>query len=157
MAPKTKTKPEPGSKTEAERVTGDSPDPGNVSDLSDLVERRPQRAEKLTDHGRRGELVAPVTEKADTSEKIGRVPGETTSLKPKVTYRYQVVVLPVGPGGDVLPGPDSAAITACIAAGYRPVGEAHVEKVEDHPDGVSKVVTWAIPAVEASDPDYVGE
>lgn len=147
---------EPGSKIEAEKVTGDDPHPGNVSDVSELPEARPQRAEKLTEHKGQGELIAPVTEKAD-GEKIGLIPGQRPTAKATTTYKYQVVVLSVGPDGDVLPGPDSAAIQACIQAGYRPVAEAKVEGVEDHPDGLSKIVTWAIPCVEASAPEYRDE
>lgn len=144
---------EPRSKTEADEVTGPTPNPGNESDLSGLVAHHPLRAESLSTEGR-GEVVAPVTEKADSSEKIGRIPGETSTISATSTYKYQHVILPVGPQGDVLPGPDSAAIQACIQAGYRPVAEAKVESVLDHPDGVSKVVTWAIPCVEASSDEY---
>lgn len=149
-------KDEPRNKREADEVTGPDRHPGNVSDLSGLVEHRPRRAERLTAHSGKGKLHAPVTE-TSKGVKIGRVPEQAPTAKAATTYRYQHVVLPVGPEGDILPGPDSAAITACIASGYRPVSEAKVQGVEDHPDGISKVVTWEIPCVEASADEYRDE
>jgi len=149
-------KTEPDTKAEAERRTGPDPHPGNVSDFSDLVPHQPLRAERLRGQEGTGKLVESPTEPAD-GEKIGRIPGEVTRVKATNTYLYQVVVTPVGPGGEVLPGPDNAAITSCIAAGWRPVGESKITEVENHPDGVSKIVTWSIPCVEASAPEYRDE
>lgn len=144
---------EPRTKLEAEAVTGDVPDPGTVSDVSGRPVRRPQRAEKLT--AGTGKLVAePVEGDATTSEKIGPGPGIKPTAKATTHYRYQHVVLPAGPDAEVVPGPETAAIQACLNAGYRPVGVAEIEGVEDHPDGVSKIVTWSIPAVEATDPAW---
>ncbi|MDQ3760980.1 MAG: hypothetical protein M3460_04575 [Actinomycetota bacterium] len=144
---------EPGSKLEADQATGPDDHPGNVSDLSGQPKRAPKRAEKLgKQHG--GTLIAEPVEDPTASEKIGPGPGVKPTGKATTHYRYQHVVLPAGPDGDVAPGPETAAITACIAAGYRPVGQASVEGVEDHPDGVSKVVTWSIPCCEAGDPAW---
>lgn len=148
--------PKQDSKAEAEAKTGPDPHPGNVSDLSGLPPYPPQRAEKLTAQQGKGRLIVGDIEKAD-GEKIGRIPGQAPKAKAATTYRYQQVILPIGPDGDIAPGPDSAAITACIAAGWRPVAEAKVASVEDHPDGVSKVVTWEIPCIEASSLEYRGE
>jgi hypothetical protein len=32
-----------------------------------------------------------------------------------------------------------------IAVGYRPCGDAKIEDAKDHPNGVSKIVTWVVP------------
>jgi hypothetical protein len=100
-----------------------------------------------------GELVgAEVTFKAD-SEKIGMVPGEKPKVRATDQFEYPVVVKPIGPNNDVAPGPDTAAVTAAMNAGLRPVGEASVKSVEPHADGVSAVVTWVVPCVRASSPE----
>lgn len=147
-----KAAPAPRTKLEADQATGVDPHPGNVSDFSGQPVRAPQRAEKLI--GGEGRLVAEVTEHAKESEKIGPGPGVKPTGKATTHYRYQHVILPAGPDGDVVPGPETAAIQACISAGYRPVGEAKLEGITDHPDGVSKVVTWSIPCVGATDPAW---
>jgi hypothetical protein len=146
---------EPDGKLEAEAVTGDVPEPGNVSDHTGQPVRAPKRAEKLNRGKGKGKLVAePVENDATASEKIGAGPGIKPTAKPTTHYRYQHVILPAGPDTEVCPGPESAAIVACQNAGYRPVGVAKLEGMTDHPDGVSKIVTWSIPAVEASDPAW---
>lgn len=123
-------------------------EPGNQSDLDGLVEHRPQRAAKL-DAGNAVVVGDDLVTEHPDGEKIGRIPGEAPTDAPTAQFHYQVVVLPVG--DQVSPGPDTAAITACLAAGYRPVAEAVIDGVTDHPDGVSKVVTWRVPCVYAPD------
>lgn len=145
----TQAAPGPRGKLEAEKATGVDPHPGNVSDFSGQPQHRVRRAEKLA--GGKGKLIAEPTEGAEESEKIGPGPGVKPTGKATTHYRYQHVVLPAGPDSDVVPGPETAAIQSAINAGWRPVGEAKLEGVADHPDGVSKVVTWSIPVCEATD------
>ncbi len=68
------------------------------------------------------------------------------------TFEYQAVTLPAGEDERADPGPDSAAVTAAINAGYRPTGESVLTGPEDHPDGVSKVWTWKIPVLKVKAP-----
>lgn len=143
---------EPRTKLEADQATGPDPHPGNVSVFSDQHRSPLRRAEKLGS-GKHSLITDPVQDAKD-SEKIGPGPGVTPTAKPTTRYRYQHVILPAGPEGDIVPGPETAAIQACINSGYRPVGEPTLEPVIDHPDGVSKVVTWSIPCVEAADPAW---
>jgi hypothetical protein len=121
--------------------------PGNESDYSDVVERKPVVPEKRRESS--GELVGADVTEHPKGEKIGRTPGYAPTDSATASFHFQQVILPIGPDGVVAPGPDSAAVTACIAAGYRPVGEAAIDGVTDHPDGVSKVVTWRVPCVRA--------
>lgn len=154
MPPRKRTtepeKPGPLTADVEDRARGNTVEDPTQDALSGSV--RPSRAEKVSQGGP-GRLVgAEVTEHAH-GEKIGRVPG----LKPKVSatceFRHAVVVLPAGPDAEVNPGPDTAAITAALAHGLRPVAEAHVDGVERHVDGVSAVVTWVVPCVEAGTPE----
>lgn len=80
-------------------------------------------------------------------ENVGLDPAEQRDV-----FEYQVVVLPVGEGQESDPGPDNAAVTAAINAGYRTTGEAELSGPEDHPDGVSKVWTWKVPVIKVKGP-----
>lgn len=39
-----------------------------------------------------------------------------------------------------------AVVQEALNLGYRPTGDAYVESIKDHEDGLHKVVTWAVPA-----------
>jgi hypothetical protein len=68
------------------------------------------------------------------------------------TFEYQVVTLPQGSAQETDPGPDNAAVTAAINAGYRTTGESVLEGPQDHPDGVSLVWTWKLPVIKVKGP-----
>lgn len=111
---------------------------------AEVADRVLARVRKLDQHD------AAATEPA-FGEKIGTGIGSDTDGPG--TFLYDVVVLPVGPDAAVKPGPDTAALTAAINAGYRPVGEATASAPKDHPDGESKVVTWSVPVVKVKAAD----
>lgn len=68
--------------------------------------------------------------------------------KAEAVYSYALTVTPSRPTDDIDPGSDSAVLANALAHGLRPVGEAKVSKIEDHADGVSKIVTWTVPVEE---------
>lgn len=55
------------------------------------------------------------------------------------------LALPTGDGEYGLTDCSSAVATEAIAQGHRPTGPARIESVTDHPDGLHKVVRWAVP------------
>ncbi|MCW0214374.1 MAG: hypothetical protein OJJ54_13525 [Pseudonocardia sp.] len=60
--------------------------------------------------------------------------------------RREFIVLP-GPAGYEATDCTTAVVQEALNLGYRPTGDAHMESVKDHTDGLHKVVTWAVPVV----------
>ena len=68
-----------------------------------------------------------------------------------LTHRRDFVILP-GPAGLVVTDCATAVCQEAIDLGYRPTGDAKVENITDHADGVHKVVTWAVPVADVKGP-----
>ena len=80
------------------------------------------------------------------SSKSAENKSKSKTVSDREIFEYELTVTPALPSDEIAVGPDSAAVAAALAQGWRPVGNAQYS-VADHADGKSKVITWRVPVV----------
>lgn len=70
---------------------------------------------------------------------------ESLQGRETIPFRKQYVLGPNPTGNFGMTDCSTDIAFEALKMGYRPVGDAEIDDAQNHPDGVSKIVTWSIP------------